>query len=230
VTARTTGNFRYVVRLTFLDGALQPPAQVLIGSTAISAFFNFAPGLALNAAGLAATTLTGCTGRTSLGQCADLSDYAYVFPIDLPNGAVSQVAAPNISATGGATDAAGRLYLTGPTIADSACGDIALPGIAVLNPAGAYLGCVKLNGVGGFQDVSLTADGATAYTTHKFGQIVRWGRLSDLVPASPAGPGQAPPPPPRRSPSAPSQPPRGACASRRGGACPSASSTRTRAR
>jgi hypothetical protein len=163
--------------------------KVLISSSAISAFHNYPSGIALNAAGLAATTLTACTGRTDLGQCAGIADYAVTFPIGLPSGTPALVRPPNISATGGTADAAGRLYLTGPIIATATCGDVGLPGIAVLNPTGQYLGCIKLAGAGTFQDLALTADGATAYTTHPAGLVLRWGRLSDAVPAAPPGDG-----------------------------------------
>jgi hypothetical protein len=189
VTGRTSANARYVARVTFVDGVFQAPVKVLISSSAISAFHNYPSGIALNAAGLAATTLTACTGRTDLGQCAGIADYAVTFPIGLPAGTPALVRPPNISATGGSADAAGRLYLTGPIIATATCGDVGLPGIAVLNPTGQYLGCIKLAGAGTFQDLALTADDATAYTTHPAGLVLRWGRLADAVPAVPPGGG-----------------------------------------
>jgi hypothetical protein len=189
VTGRTSANIRYVARVTFVDGVFQAPVRVLISSSAISAFHNYPSGIALNSAGLAATTLTACTGRTDLGQCAGIADYAVTFPIGLPAGTPTLVRPPNISATGGTADAAGRLYLTGPIIATATCGDVGLPGVAVLNPAGQYLGCIKLAGSGPFQDLALTPDAGTAYTTHPAGLVLRWGRLSDAVPATPPGGG-----------------------------------------
>jgi hypothetical protein len=184
VSARNTSNFRSIIRLTFVGGAFQPPARSVISSSALSAFHNQPPGVAVNRNGTVVTTLGFCTGAVALGQCADLTDYVFTFPASLPETLAQgpqprRLTRPNISMRGADSDNAGNFYLASQVLATSICGDVGATGIAVLLPDGRFLGCTKQAGfLTSIQDIAVSPGGDLAYVTLPSGSIARLGRLA----------------------------------------------------
>jgi hypothetical protein len=188
-SGKTSGNVKFVVRLTWIDNAYQG-ARAIIATSAISPTDTAVPGVAVNAAGTVMTTMANKKGSL-VGT--EFVPRAWIFSSAWPEGGTAPRLAfdgLDLSTTGMTTDASGMFYAVGP-IGTSACGQNASGAIVMLLSDGRPYACQPNALLAAVSDIAVAPGANVAYTTAA-NAVVRWDRLpppAELLTVRVSGPG-----------------------------------------